>query len=81
MKQIFAFLAVIALANAAYLGKNSHGIDIFTINLDDAPDVRFNETSVYFKNDVHSALQHYLDLIPTFLLDLVSIVGSYIRFI
>ena len=81
MKQILALFAIIAVANAAYLGKNSHGVDIFTINMDDPAELRFNETSVFYKENVQEAVQHYMDLVPEFLLDIVSVIGSYIRWI
>lgn len=55
-KQLLFLLSIsffLAVSNSAYLGKNEHGIDVFTIDLNLAPKYRFNETATFFKDRVH----------------------------
>lgn len=46
---ICALASFLLSCNSAYIGKNEHGIDIFTIDMDLAPKYRYNETATYFR--------------------------------
>jgi hypothetical protein len=51
---ILALLATsLICSQAEYLGKNPHGIDIFTIDMNLAPKYRYNETATFFKTQVN----------------------------
>ena len=82
-KSLVLLLAVFAIGcvNTAHLGKNEHGIDIFTIDMDMAPKYRFNETSLYYKEQVHVIVDMYLSLCPDFLLFLVDLIGKMIFYV
>jgi hypothetical protein len=54
------------------MGKNEHGIDIFSIDLDLPEEQRFVEVTTYFKPYVLQVLKQYLDIIPTPVLWLVE---------
>lgn len=53
-----------ALVSGDYLGKNQHGVDIFSINLDLPAEQRFVEVSAHFKKEANDVLDEYLNLIP-----------------
>lgn len=54
---------------------------MFTIDLNVAPKYRFNETSHFFKKEVHVVIDKYLSLVPDFLLFLVDGIGKIIYYI
>lgn len=68
-------------ANGAHLGKNEHGIDVFSIDINQAPKLRFQEVSTFYKERVRIVLEHYLTLVPEILIDAVAWIGNGIRYL
>ena len=81
MKSLAFLVIAIAVVNSQYLGKNPHGVDVFKIQMNDPANMRFRESSLFFKDSILSVLDHYYNLFPTILIDAVSWMGSIIKWI
>jgi hypothetical protein len=66
-KYQLAFSFFIAFTQAAYLGQSSEGIDIFSIDLNDGPRLRFRDPSLKYKDSIKAIIDDYLDTVPTWL--------------
>lgn len=58
------FLSVMGVTYGKHLGENSHGIQIFSVDLDLPPYERFYEIAAYYKESGHAVIQSYLDYFP-----------------
>jgi hypothetical protein len=64
--------------SSKYLGKNSHGIPQYTIDLDSPPETRFVEVSKDFKTGINIVLSNYLSQIPWFLMPVLTQVAGFL---
>jgi len=74
-------LATALVAQSAHLGQNENGIDIYTIDISKPAKYRFQEVSVAYKDRVKVVLEHYLSLVPDFLVDIVGYIGHAIQIV
>ncbi len=59
-------------ATDGYLGKNSFGLDIFEIDLDSPPEVRFAQVAGVYKEHVQATFTQYIGIIPSYLQFLIK---------
>jgi N-acylethanolamine-hydrolysing acid amidase len=63
-------------AVSKFMGKNSNGIPMYSIDLDSPPETRFSAVSADFKAEVNIVINNYLSQIPWFLLPVVTEVAG-----
>lgn len=74
------FISFSSLYDAAYLGRNKFGLDIFTIDLSLPEKERFKETAQFYKTAVMDIFHQYEVLFPSYLQPLMTMVGRVLHF-
>jgi hypothetical protein len=69
MKSLILSLLCVGLtlsgsAVSKFMGKNSNGIPMYSIDLDSPPETRFSAVSADFKAEVNIVINNYLSQIP-----------------